>query len=145
VVVLLAGAARRLLGVAIALPRGSAKSRESLTQDSRSAVKARLIDPLRESFGEGRCAPRGDERGGLARGHHVNPSLGHAEYRRLHSATTVLRAYVTGSDDAREALCVHATASRRVVRASSMARHTSGAKAIARAPPVGGDLWMLLG
>jgi len=57
VVVLLASAARRLLGVATALPRGSAQSRESLTQDSRSAVKARLFDPLRESFGEERCAP----------------------------------------------------------------------------------------
>ena len=59
---LLAGAARRLLGIATALPRGSAQSRESLTQDSRSAVKARLVDPLRESFGEERCTPsRGDE------------------------------------------------------------------------------------
>src|SRR5712691_2899244 len=46
-----------LLGVATALPRGSAQSRESLTQDSRSAVKARLFDPLRESFGEERCTP----------------------------------------------------------------------------------------
>src|SRR6202040_4066857 len=59
-VVLLAGGARRLLGVATALPRESAQSRESLTQDSRSAVKARLFDPLRESFGEERCTPRGD-------------------------------------------------------------------------------------
>jgi len=49
-----------LLSVAIALPRGSAQSRESLTQDSRSAVKARLFDPLRESFGEERCTPRED-------------------------------------------------------------------------------------
>src|SRR5450631_2248249 len=40
-----------------ASPRERA-SRESLTQDSRSAVKARSIDPLRESFGEGRCTPR---------------------------------------------------------------------------------------
>src|ERR1700676_5311073 len=56
---LLAGAARRFVGVAMALP-GEALSRESLTQDSRSAVKARLFDPLRESFGEERCAPRGD-------------------------------------------------------------------------------------
>ena len=62
VVVLLASAARRLLGVAMALPRGSAQTRESLTQDSRSAVKARLFDPLRESFGEERCTPcRADE------------------------------------------------------------------------------------
>ena len=36
---------------------GGARSRESLTQDSRSAVKARLFDPLRESFGERRCTP----------------------------------------------------------------------------------------
>jgi hypothetical protein len=36
---------------------GNTQSRESLTQDSRSAVKARLIDPLRESFGERRCTP----------------------------------------------------------------------------------------
>src|ERR1700675_1674977 len=71
VVVLLAGAARRLLGIAMALPRGSAESREPLTQGSRSAVKARLFDPLRESFGEARCAPRGRGRGGLARGRHV--------------------------------------------------------------------------
>ena len=41
-------------------PPGERQSRESLTQDSRSAVKARLFDPLRESFGEERCAPRGD-------------------------------------------------------------------------------------
>src|ERR1700681_4682341 len=55
VVVLIAGAAWRFVGVATALPRGSAQSRESLTQDSRSAVKARMFDPLRESFGERRC------------------------------------------------------------------------------------------
>src|ERR1700680_112675 len=60
VVVLLAGAGRRFVGVAIERSPGSTQSRESLTQDSRSAVKARLFDPLRESFGEERCAPRGD-------------------------------------------------------------------------------------
>src|ERR1700682_5084962 len=44
------------------VPVGTAQARESLTQDSRSAVKARLVDPLRESFGEERCAPcRADE------------------------------------------------------------------------------------
>src|SRR3984893_6256101 len=43
-------------------PGGALKSRESLTQDSRSAVKARLFDPLRESFGGERCTPcRADE------------------------------------------------------------------------------------
>ena len=36
---------------------GGAQSRESLTQDSRGAVKARSFDPLRGSFGEGRCTP----------------------------------------------------------------------------------------
>src|SRR5437660_11497083 len=45
VVVLLASAARHFVGVAMALPRGSAQPRESLTQDSRSAVKARLLIP----------------------------------------------------------------------------------------------------
>src|SRR6266545_2618635 len=39
------------------VPVGTAQARESLTQDSRSAVKARLVDPLRESFGEERCTP----------------------------------------------------------------------------------------
>jgi hypothetical protein len=38
------------------VPVGTAQPRESLTRDSRSTVKARLIDPLRESFGDGRCA-----------------------------------------------------------------------------------------
>ena len=44
-------------GVAIAFLLESLESRESLTEDSRSAVKARLFDPLRESFGEERCTP----------------------------------------------------------------------------------------
>src|SRR6266705_7035111 len=64
---LLASAARRLLGVAIALSRESAQSRESLTQDSRSAVKARLFDPLRESFGERHCTSCKAGVGGLSR------------------------------------------------------------------------------
>ena len=55
---LLASVARRFIGVAIAFLLESLESRESLTQDSRSAVKARLFDPLRESFGEERCTPR---------------------------------------------------------------------------------------
>ena len=57
VVVLIAGAAWRFVGVATVLPREALQSRESLTQDSKSAVKARLFDPLRESFGKGRCTP----------------------------------------------------------------------------------------
>src|ERR1700675_1130235 len=42
---LLAGAAGRFVGVAIECVPGSVHSRESLTQDSRSAVKARSFDP----------------------------------------------------------------------------------------------------
>ena len=57
---LLAGAARRLFGVATGASPGKRLSREPLTQGSRSAVKARLFDPLRESFGRERCAPRRD-------------------------------------------------------------------------------------
>src|SRR5213592_1802492 len=68
---LLAGAARRLFGVATGASPGKRRSREPLTQGSRSAVKARLFDPLRESFGEERCAPRERGRDGLPRGHHV--------------------------------------------------------------------------
>ena len=57
---LLAGAARRFGWRRDWRFPGEAPSREPLTQGSRSAVKARLFDPLRESFGEERCAPRGD-------------------------------------------------------------------------------------
>ena len=53
---------------------GSVQSRESLTQDSRSAVKARMFDPLRESFGERRCTPCKADVSGLARGRHVGLS-----------------------------------------------------------------------
>ena len=58
--VLIASAARRFTRRRDGVPVGTAQSRESLTQDSRSAVKAQLVDPLRESFGEERCAPRDD-------------------------------------------------------------------------------------
>ena len=40
-----------------------------------------------------------------------------------------MRAYVTSSDDAREAPCVRATASRHVEWRAQCSRHTSGAKA----------------
>ena len=109
---------------------GTAQSRESLTQDSRSAVKARLFDPLRESFGEERCTPgKADEsftqdsdgaplrrgssirrRGSFGGRRCTSRSAGvaasgeavtifrvpgHRKRRRLHSARTVIRAYVT--------------------------------------------------
>jgi len=45
--------------------------------------------------------------------------LDHATGCRVDAETVPMRAYVTGSDDAREALCVRATASRDVAWASS--------------------------
>src|SRR3984893_16708110 len=74
----------------MALPRGSAESRESLTQDSRSAVKARLFDSLRESFGEERCALRGAGVNGLERDHHVGLSPSSREGTPLKAAPIVV-------------------------------------------------------
>ena len=130
VVVLLASAARRLLGVAMALPRGSAQTRESLTQDSRSAVKARLFDPLRESFGEERCALRGAGVNGLERDHHVGLSASSRDETRVDAATAPLRAYVTGgaSNDA-QTIAMRARCGFTPLRvASSMARGTRAAR-----------------
>ena len=112
VVVVLASAARRLLGVATALPRGSAQSRESLTQDSRSAVKARLFDPLRESFGEERCALRGAGVNGLERDHHVGLSPSSREGMPLKAAPIVVCARTSLAvpvTTRKPALCVRAT------------------------------------
>lgn len=114
---LLAGAARRLVGVATGASPGKRLSRESLTQDSRSAVKARLFDPLRKSFGEERCAPREAGVMGFKEAITYFGALDHATECRVEAETVALRAYVTGgaSNDAREALCVHASTSRHVV------------------------------
>src|ERR1700737_1831631 len=95
---LLAGAAWRFVGVAVERPPGSAQPRESLTQDSRSAVKARSFDPLRESFGEERCAPRGD--GVMA---FQRPSRGFERFVTRRNALESradrgMRAYVTSGD-----------------------------------------------
>ena len=61
----------------------------------RSAVKARLIDPLRESFGEARCAPRGD--GVMAFREAITwfEALDHATGCRVDAETVPMRAYVT--------------------------------------------------
>ena len=57
-----------------------------------------------------------------------------------------MRAYVTSSDDAREAPCVRATASRHVVwRARWLAAHERREGLAQHAPPVGGDLGVGLG
>jgi len=150
VVVLLASAARRLLGVATALLRGSAQSRESLTQDSRSTVKARLIDPLRESFGEGRCTPRGDDVAASQEAVTWVGALGHAKHRGLHSATTVICAYVTSGDPlvttrARSVVPARNDLTPRRAASSRLAAH-EGRTAIAQhAPHAGGALGVGLG
>ena len=84
-----------LFGVATGASPGKRPSREPLTQGSRSAVKARLFDPLRESFGEERCAPR--EEGVMAFQEAITQSgaLGHATEYRVEAETVALRAYVT--------------------------------------------------
>ncbi len=78
---------------------GTRTPRESLTQDSRSAVKARLFDPLRESFGDERCTRRGRRRDGLA----PRPSRGFepaVTWRDAleNRANRGMRAYVTSGD-----------------------------------------------
>ncbi len=110
---------------------GDRSSRESLTQDSRSAVKARLFDPLRESVGEKRCASRVDGRDGLREAITQFGALGHATECRVEAETVALRAYVTSGcpASARRARCarVRATTSRHVVQRACGPR-TSGAK-----------------
>src|SRR6202049_4181959 len=85
---LLAGAHGALLASRWRFP-GEVLSRESLTQDSRSAVKARLFDPLRESCGEGHCTPRKAGVNGLERGRHVGLSASSREGTPLKAAPIV--------------------------------------------------------
>jgi hypothetical protein len=97
---------------------------------TRSAVKARLFDPLRESFGEERCAPRRD--GVMA---FKRPSRGFRPFvmRRnpLESrADGGMRAYVISGGPLmttrKPAPCVRAAASRHVVwreRREGLAQH----------------------
>ena len=102
---LLASAARRFVGVATGASPGKRRSREPLTQGSRSAVKARLFDPLRESFGEERCAPRDDGVMAFWRPSRTSEPSCHATECRVEAETVALRAYVTGGPvhDARDA------------------------------------------
>ena len=91
----------RLLGVATALPRGTRSSRESLTQDSRSAVKAR--SSVTRIIRRGALHPLQSwcERP-LKETVTWVEALGHARKRRGNAETVPMRAYVTGSDDARD-------------------------------------------
>jgi hypothetical protein len=56
-----------------------------------------------------------------------------------------MRAYVTGSDDARERDCVRYGLTPHRVGELDGSRHTRGANAFAHTPPVGGDLGLGLG
>src|ERR1700687_3506756 len=117
-------------------PPGERHSRESLTQDSRSAVKARMFDPLRESFGEERCALRGAGVNGLERDDHVGLSPSSREGTPLKAAPIVVCARtslaVPANDDAQTSAmrARYGLTPRRV--ASSRLGHTSGAKASRR-------------
>ena len=124
---LLAGAARALLASRWRFP-GEALSRESLTQDSRSAVKARLFDPLRESFGEERCALRGAGVNDLERGHHVGLSASSREGTPLKAAPIVVCARTSLAvaplvDDARSAMGARYGLTPRRVASSRLATH----------------------
>ena len=59
-------------------------------------------DPLRESFGEERCTPRGRRRGGLARGRHVGLSPSSREAMPLKAAPTVVCARTSLAVTARQ-------------------------------------------
>ena len=129
---------------------GEALSRESLTQDSRSAVKARLFDPLRESFGEERCTPRGD--GVMA---FERPSRGFEPFVTRRNALESradrgMRAYVTGGDPPVDDAQTSAMRARygltpRRVASSRLAAHERREGLAQHAPHGGGDLGVGLG
>ena len=93
----------RLLGVAIALLWGSALSRESLTQDSRSAVKARPLRSVTRIIRRGALRSSRRWRNGLPEAITWFGALDHATGCRVDAETVPMRAYVTGgaSNDAR--------------------------------------------
>ena len=143
---LLASAARRFLGVAMALPRGSAQSREPLTQDSRSAVKARLFRSVTRIIRREALHPSRKKTWRPRRGRQWDGALRHAK-EPLESARRSWHARVRhcGSDDARQrhecALRPHAT---RVCELR--ARGTRAARRPSRdTTAVGGDLGVGLG
>ena len=124
---------------------GSAQSRESLTQDSRSAVKARLFDPLRESFGEGRCTPCRADVSGLERGRHVGLRPSSREGTPLKAAPIVVCARtslaVTLVDDAQtSAMRARYSLTPRRVASSRLTAHERREGLAQHAPHGGGDL-----
>jgi hypothetical protein len=121
---------------------GGALGRESHSPKTRGVPLRHVVtsDPLRGSFGEERCTPRGRRRGGLARGRHVGSEPSSCEGSPLTAAPIVVCARTSLAVTTRAVPCVRATASRHVVWRAQGSRHTSGAKAVAHAPPIGGDL-----
>jgi len=123
-------------------PPGERSSRESLTQDSRSAVKARPCDPLRESFGGRRCARRKAGVMAAPGGHHVRRSPRSREETPLISAPIVVcartsLAVTTRAGSAMRVLRPHATS---CARARWLAAHEWREGLAQHAPPVGGNL-----
>jgi hypothetical protein len=141
--------ARRFVGVAVECSPGSVQPRESLTQDSRSAVKARLIDPLRGSFGEGRCtlaklAWRPRQRPSRGFEPAVTRQNGAETQRGGHCARTSLA--VPANDDAQtSAMRARCGFTPRRVASSRLATHEWREGLVQHAPPVGGDLGVGLG
>jgi hypothetical protein len=113
---------------------GEALSRESLTQDSRSAVKARSFDPSVDHSAKG-VAPVAK----LAWRPRERPARGFERFVTRRNALESradrgMRAYVTGGDHRQWTTramrrCVRATASRHVGWRAQGSQHTSGANA----------------
>ena len=134
VAVLLAGAARRLLWRRDCTPPGERWNRESHSPKTHGVPLGHVFtsDPLRESFGEERCAHRGRRRGGLARGRHVGLSPSSCEGSPLTAAPIVVCARtslaVPANDDARSAMRARYGLTPHRVGELDGSRHTSGAR-----------------
>ena len=123
---------------------GGAQSRESLTQDSRSAVKARLSDPCVDHSWKALHLPAA----GVAASQEAVTkfrALGHARKRREYATTMPMRAYVTSGDplvdDARKARLLRATASRHIAwRAQGSPTRAARRTSAQHAPHGGGAL-----
>ena len=137
---LIAGAHGALLASRWRFP-GEALSRESLTQDSRSAVKARLFDPLRESFGEERCAPRGDGVMAFKRpSRGLEPAVTRRNAAQTQRGGRCARTSLAVTTRARSAMRTRYGLTPRRACELDGSQHTSGAKAFAHAAHGGGDL-----
>jgi len=123
-------------GVAMSAPRGALRSRESLTQDSRSAVKARRYFSIRYANHSVRSVALRAKLTWTAsrRGRHVGLSPPSRDETRVDAAPAPLRAYVTGGwlRQLRRAPAARACALRHHATSHGelMARDTSGASVV---------------